>query len=429
MATERRHSLLAVLFLAAILAYADRLVLTIMVEPIKQTMGLTDLQIGTIQGPAFAVLYAFSGFLSGWWADHRHRVGIIAFGIVLWSGATLLSGLATDYHQLLGLRALVGVGEACLAPAAISLIGDHYPPEARGKAIGTFFSGLIIGAATGVVVGGLMLDYYSGSCSIAAGWCGLEPWRRVFLTLGAAGLPVALLVLRWREPRRDVDQTSFSIINVARSYTDLLWSRRESRPLLLLIAGVTFAHIGDYGITAWVPAYFMRNFDVPAATAGVLLGIAAIIAGVIGTAASGILGDLLQGRHRQGRLCLAILGFLLSIPALVFAYAPDVTATVILFGIYTALISFAVGAFLASVQDIVPSSRRGVATSCQAFAYTIFGMGIGPVAVASLAGPGGSADGLAAAMAGLSVLTLLLCAAFVSAGARMMARCDLRHAV
>lgn len=132
---EARYVVL-VLLCAYVLSYIDRQILALLVGPIKADLGLSDTQIGLLQGLAFAVLFAIAGLPLGWWADRGDRRRIIAMGVGVWSLMTALCGTARSFTHLFLARAGVGIGEAALVPAAYSMISDLVPPERRGRALG-----------------------------------------------------------------------------------------------------------------------------------------------------------------------------------------------------------------------------------------------------------------------------------------------------
>src|SRR6185312_13703056 len=178
----------ALLTFAAVLSYTDRLILTILVDPIRASLHLTDTQLSVLQGAAFAVIYSFIGLPLGRIADLVPRRALLVLAIALWSAGTAACGFARSFEGLLGARLVVGIGEAALAPAAISLIGEYFPPDRRGTAMGVFLGGIVIGAGAAIGIGGGLLELAQAKLLHGLPLIGaLAPWRIVLLVAGIAG--------------------------------------------------------------------------------------------------------------------------------------------------------------------------------------------------------------------------------------------------
>jgi MFS family permease len=148
---------LFVLLIIGITSYLDRNIVAVLMEPIKQDLQLTDTEVSLLQGMAFAVFYVAFGLPFGALVDRKNRRVLLAFGIALWSTMTAAGGLAESYWQLFAARAGVGIGEACLAPAAFSLIADYFPPSQRGRAMSVYNMSNYLGGGASMLLGGLVL--------------------------------------------------------------------------------------------------------------------------------------------------------------------------------------------------------------------------------------------------------------------------------
>ncbi len=194
------------LTIAYIFSFVDRYILGLLVEPIKADMSLTDTQIGLLLGPAFAIFYATMGLPLGWLADRWRRTWLVGIGIALWSAATAASGLAKTFWQLFMARMAVGVGEATLSPCAMSIIGDSFPKERRGKPIAVYTAALSIGAALASLIGASVLVWTKTSSGIDLPVVGqVKPWQLAFFIVGTPGLVFAGLFFLLREPVRRVE--------------------------------------------------------------------------------------------------------------------------------------------------------------------------------------------------------------------------------
>ena len=191
-----------VLIIAALIAFIDRQVVAIVVEPMKADLGVGDAQIGWLYG-VFAVFYAIAGLPIAWLSDHKSRKHIIAAGIFLWSLMTMACGLSRTFWQVLLARIGVGVGEATLSPATTSLIGDYFPRERIPLALTVFQTGPVIGSGIAFVIGGLVLSIVEEVDPLVLPYFGeLQPWQQTFVYLGLPGVVLAFLFLVIREPVR-----------------------------------------------------------------------------------------------------------------------------------------------------------------------------------------------------------------------------------
>jgi MFS family permease len=194
---------LFVLVIVYALNFVDRQILSILAEDIKKDLGLEDAQIGFLYGTAFAVFYALFGIPLGRLADSWYRGRLMAMGLALWSGMTALSGFATSFGMLAVARIGVGIGEASASPAAYSMISDSFPTEKRATALSIYSSGLYIGGALSLPIGGFVLSRWNTAYPNATeAPLGLAGWQAAFLAVGIPGLLIALWVLSLREPQR-----------------------------------------------------------------------------------------------------------------------------------------------------------------------------------------------------------------------------------
>src|SRR5215475_9104166 len=187
------YYVLGVLFVVYIFNFIDRQILSILLQPIKEDLNISDTALGFLTGFAFAVFYAFAGLPLARVADRWVRRSLIAISLATWSFWTAASGLARGFPDLAIARIFVGIGEAGATPPAHSLLSDYFPPEKRATAFAIYASGIYVGVGIGFFVGGWINDHYG--------------WRMAFYVLGLPGLLMALLVrFTVREPQRGMSE-------------------------------------------------------------------------------------------------------------------------------------------------------------------------------------------------------------------------------
>ncbi|TMJ18708.1 MAG: MFS transporter [Alphaproteobacteria bacterium] len=198
---------LLVLVLVYVINFIDRQIISILAQDIKRDLHLEDAQIGFLYGTAFAVFYALFGIPLGRLADSWYRGRLIAIGLGLWSSMTILSGFATSFAMLAAARIGVGIGEASASPAAYSMISDRFPKEKRATALSIYSSGLYLGGAISLPIGGAVSSRWNAAWPSAADApFGLVGWQAAFLAVGLPGLLLALWVLTLREPLRGASE-------------------------------------------------------------------------------------------------------------------------------------------------------------------------------------------------------------------------------
>ena len=201
-------TVVAILIATAVLSYTDRQVLSLLVDPIRAELHITDNEVSLLLGTAFAVVYGVAGIPLGWLADRTSRRNLIFAGVLVWSVGTLACGLSHSFGQLFAARIVVGTGEAVLSPAAISLISDYFPPSRRGTAVGFFLSGIAMGIGVAILIGGGVLHLVERGVLTGTPLASQPAWRLVLLMIGAPGLLWAFTILLIREPARRATEPS-----------------------------------------------------------------------------------------------------------------------------------------------------------------------------------------------------------------------------
>jgi MFS family permease len=391
---------LAVLFAASSLSYTDRYILAVLLVDVRRELAISDVGLSLVQGAAFAVVYALASIPLGAAADRTNRRRLILVGVTVWSLGTAGCALAPGFGGLFLARLLVAGGEACLYPAAVSIVGDVFPPSRRGLALGVVLAGCSLGAGLSITIGGALVSAYTAHPA------GIAPWRATLLTAAAMGVPLLLGI--WfgvPEPMRNrvwgagrattgaaSRATSGSVpTGVAdggapsgqrwRDDWIFLWRLRWS--LGPAIAGVGVFSIADASVSAWFPTFLQRTLGVSPGDVSARLGPIAIIGGSAGFLAGGVVADWFAERApARGRIHAAVLAAVLAIPCLAFGLVATPGVSLALYAPFSVLDGVALAAGVTAIQTLVPANRQGFIIAVQAFVYVIAGLGAGPTVVA-----------------------------------------------
>jgi MFS family permease len=390
---------LSVLTLINLLNYLDRYLVSGIVPDLKAPpLGLSDSQIGLLT-TAFMIVYMVAAPIFGTLGDRGSRTRPIAFGVFLWSIATIVSGFATTYAHLLGARAIVGIGEAAYVSIAPALLADSFSRGQRGRVLSVFNMAIPVGAALGYIVGGLMSHHFS--------------WRAAFFVAGAPGLLLAALVLRVKDPPRGSQDESEEGENSQPSkatdtgsatngpsrtaagvpaapartstgngasgapargaiavYVDLL----KRAPYLLVVLGYAAYTFALGGLAVWMPNFLERVHNIPAVQATTSFGAIVVVTGFLGTFIGGWLGDYWQKSSRQAYLWMsgwvtlaaAPLTFIALTAASSSVYYPAIIAAELLLFMST-------GPINSAIANMVSAGERASAFALSMFVIHLLG--------------------------------------------------------
>lgn len=370
--------ILSILVAAYILAFVDRQILSLFVQPIKRDLALSDIEVSLLQGLSFALFMCLAGIPVGRLVDTWRRTTMLAIGVFLWSLATAACGFAGSFLVLLVCRVCVGVGEAVMTPAAYSLIGDSFGLQRQGIAMGIYNLGVYIGSGAAMIFGGTAIRMLPAQSSFWGG--NFHGWQLVFLSLLVPGLLVATLLACLPEPARS-DGKGHEIAPTARDA--LRWYRVRFAGLAGLIGMMSFTSMSMYALLAWAPAFYQREFGLSIATVGHQLGLIVLLSGSAGAIAGGVFGDLMIRHRAYGRVLVAIGGSLCGLPLLVGSLiAANPTASLIMLAAGFFFLTITVVSGPALMQQVTPPRMRGLTTAGIAMITNLLGLGLGPTVVA-----------------------------------------------
>jgi predicted MFS family arabinose efflux permease len=360
---------LGIIFFANFLNYLDRNVVSALEDQITDSLNVSSAKFGLLW-TAFTLGYMFVAPFIGYFADRMHRGRLFAACILIWSAATVGSGLANDYSVLFIMRMLIGIGEAGCLIIGPTLIVDYFPRRNRGRAMSVFFLGLPLGGAAGFVAAGIIQKYFG--------------WRWAFYIAGLPGIAVAALVFFLRQPRRGAsDMTDKEATDPGhaplpkanfKSYIDLL----RTPTLTYLILAQAFAAFTLVPLVHFSVSFFEeRGLTKVVATS--TLGTMALVAGLLGNTLGGFLGDWGRKRHVGSYAFLTAVGFLVGIPTTIYGlhFFPGLIGYTCMF---LSLTMFFMCMPLINTQmaNVVNPSQRAVAYAAAIFILHFLGDTLSP---------------------------------------------------
>lgn len=366
---------------AMIFSFVDRFTLSLLLEPIKADLGISDAQLGLLNGVAFGLFYAAMGLPLGWLADRWSRKGTIIVGVGIWTAATAACGLAGNFVQLLLARIGVGAGEAGLAPSSYGLIHDRFPKKLLGRAMSVFQVGSMIGSGVALLVAGAAYQFFVAHAGHPIPLIGgLKPWQQTFVAVALPGVIFVALLALMKEPRtvHSAERPSQG------SLLDALKGNASGYALLFFgMSGIT---ITLYALLSWVAAIMEREHHWTPGQVGGTYGLLVLILSPIGLLAGGVINDRLTARgHRNAPAMIAAWSAGLSFPVMLgIGMVSDVTALLCLLGLLHILLGGPIGIVPAYIQLITTPEVRARVSAAYVLIVNIVGLGIGPTLIGGL---------------------------------------------
>lgn len=367
------------------LAFVDRQMLNLLVDPIRDALRISDTQFSVIQGSAFVFSYLLMAPVFGRLVDITNRRNILMAGIAAWSLFTALCSQADTFSELFLARCGVGMSEACVFPVALSLVADFFSPRRAARALSIFTIGLQLGGGFSLFVSGLVIAYARDLTVMIPALASYQPWQIAFVVIGLPGLLFAILLLTFREPAR---AKSITVVADDRALSfretlSLIWQRRAFYGRIYL--GVGSLAVVQFGITSWVPAFLIRAHEMSPTNTGYRLGLMSMLIGTSST----LLGPWVAGLVvRRGYVdahirtaALSALGMCLCCLAIPLISTPNVLFVV---GGVIFCNSFPIGLLVYTLQSATPSRARGFASSMYTFSAQFLGYAVGPTLIALL---------------------------------------------
>ena len=398
---------LGVLVTAAVFAAVNRQILVLLAEPIRQSLGLSDTQLGLLQGLGVTLFCGLAAVPIGWLADRFGRRRLLALCILVWSAATAACGMAQDFTALFAAAAVLGIGEAGLTPIVYGLLPDAVPARRRALANGIFTLAVILGAGLGIAFSGAIVQALgSASEALPPALQGLEAWRLAFLCVALPGPLVALLVLLIPVRRGAAVPPGAAALHGRSPTWDYL--RQHRHTVLGIFGGSGLAALGLAAVSNWLPVVATRRFGASAAEVGQGVGLGYIVGTLLGAAGGAWAVRRLAQRHGVATpVRVTVWSIALgSVAAAAMPLAADARQLYWLFGLQVAALIAASVLAPTLLQDMTPAAQRS---------RLIAVGGLVSVSMSSLSPPlvglmsdalGAAAHGLLASMAAVSALAM-----------------------
>jgi MFS family permease len=364
-----------VLAAAQMLAFSDRFLITLVAQPLKVDLALSDAQLGILQGSAFALLNAAAMPWAGSLADGGRRRLLLLGSVLLWSVATAACGLVGSFLVLAGARALLGLGQAAVAPAALSLMAHRMPRAKLGQAVSLLTAGGSLGRSVALLAGGAILALLVASPLPELPGVGLlRPWQALFLV---ACLPNLLLLVGLRhivEPPAAAPRPGRPA---------LAWMLRHRAAYLPHFGAAAAAVLIGQTLTAWAPTFYVRVHGLTPAESGLRLGLVVLVAAPLGHLAGGRWLDHARVRGLRSAASRALAIGIASAPPITAAmvHAPGVASSLVAFGTLVAALGFTSPPALAGLQLLTPRTLRGRTSAIFVAGVTLVAFGVGPALV------------------------------------------------
>ena len=348
------------LTLASTVSIIDRQILALMIGPVKRDLGVSDTMMGLLGGLAFTLFYTFLTLPMAWLADRSNRRRIIGLGIFFWSIATMACGMASRFSHLFMARAAVGVGEATLGPAAISMLSDYFDRARLPMAIAIFGAAPFIGVGLANLLGGFVITYLEAQPQLVLPVFGaMHSWQAMFVIVGLPGVLLAFVTLTVREPKRlgkvSADAPGMGIRDAIGFF------RGRSRFLTYHFIGFTALSMQGWALFYWVVEFFMREHAVERAQIGFAFGLIALVVGSFGGVFAGQLATrMMKTGSGDATLRLVLIATVALIPIGVAAFlVPSYLLALALVAAAIFFMGWPNGLGTAALQFIVPNELRG----------------------------------------------------------------------
>jgi len=379
-----------VLALGLMVTYLDRGILSLLVEPIKHDLHISDTQMSLLMGFAFVCFYLLVAFPIARLVDYQSRRAILGVGTAIWSLTTAISGLARTFGQLFACRVGSGVGAACSSPASFSMLADLFPREKLPRAFAVLFFGMFLGEGIALIVGGTLAGLFMRLSPVTLPVIGtLHGWQLTLIAIGLPGLLVAALMATVHEPARrgqvvvrDFPATAAPKRIPVKEVLAFVW--KNSGVFLPMFASMGISATMGFGIRSWAPSFYIRTFHWTVVRYGLVQGLLSLTVMPIGAFTGSLMAErLARMGYDDANMRTVFIGQLLALPGMIFfPLMPTAALSIVLSTAYTFFLAWTNAPMNAALQIVTPNQMRGQVTALFLFIYNVIGFGLGPTLVA-----------------------------------------------
>jgi len=378
----------SVFALALMINFFDRGIVTLLVEPIKKDLQLSDVEVSMLMGLAYIGFYVVLGLPIARLADLRNRKWIVTAGITAYSVFTALCGFSKGFWHLFLCRVGIGAGEACNGPATFSMLADLFPPEKLPRAIAVMNFGFMAGNGLALLGGGLLVGYLAVHTPITVPLLGvMKDWQLTFILAAIPGLLVALVMaVTLREPvrRLPVHASGRDTPSLGEVFRFLLL---EWRTYLPMFASLALFSIAAFGAQMWGPSFWIRTHGWTPAQIGVVIGVIALVVSPFGAMTGAKLAEyFFRKGYTDANVRVVVISHLLTIPlGIAFPLMPSAELAVAVLVVSSFIGTWVIGPQNAALQVVTPGRMRAQVTALFLFVFNVIGFGLGPTVIASVA--------------------------------------------
>lgn len=362
---QRPYYILSLLVLVYMSSYIDRVIVGVLGQAIKADLKITDTDLGLLTGITFVIFYGVLGVPIGRLADRYNRKWLLTGCLTLWSLMTALSGLASNFLQLMLARIGVGVGEAGCTPTAYSQLSDLFPPRRRSMAFSIYAAGPPLGIVAGTFGGG---------------WIGQEfGWRAAMIAVGVPGLLLALVIaLTTREPPRG----QFDEGKVPEKPEPFMTAVRlflADKLFVHVMIGMACCAVALYSLSTFAVPFLMRAYELNLFVAATLFGLSFGVSGALGAGVGGIITDYAGSRDVRWYAGVPAIGYGVAGALLVVAlFMQDYRVFILLFVVGSLFANIALAPSQAVVLNRLTPRMRASGSAVLLLAASLAGLGLGP---------------------------------------------------
>jgi len=360
---------LAVLFSMNLLNYVDRYSFYAVATHIKDALKIQDTRLGILSS-SFMIVYTIVTPAVGWFGDRYNRRVMLAFGVGLWSLATVGTAYSQNFEQMFFWRSILGIGEATYGVIAPALLADLFSPRVRGRVMGIYYLALPLGGALGYGIGGWVADTWH--------------WRTAFLVVGLPGLLAAGAGLLMHDPGRGASEGKTNDPSHPRGFSDYR-SLFRSRTFLYNTAGMAAVTFATGGYAVWGSTFYQTVRDMSAKDAGLRIGVLTAVAGLVGITTGTALADFLLRFTKRAYMLMAAFAVLASVPfGILGILEPRVWTALSLLFVAMVLLAMVLGPANTVTANVVPAHRRAAGYALSIFLIHLFGDISSPIVIGYL---------------------------------------------